>query len=97
MIRDLLFILVGIVVTHLGVLLGIHRERARKPAPSPEPTTLCTCDHYLSSHDPETHRCTEMVDVWRFVREVLQDKKFQEPCPCKQYVGPRPIDSLFLP
>lgn len=79
-----------------GLLLagmGIGR-RQRTPKPKADAVPLCTCEHYLSSHDPETMRCTENEDrTW-----VPSTKSWVTvPCPCKQYVGPKPIDTFYTP
>lgn len=93
-----LLVLLGAVIAYSGVLLGIARERRRRPEPPKTPDPICGCEHDLAMHDPETNRCHHEERVARF-RE--SDNKFigyyQGTCPCRQYVGPRPIDQVFLP
>jgi len=88
------FLLVGLgaVLAYGGVLLGIARERARKPK-SPKPPRprepICGCGHDLAMHDPADQRCHERAKLMTYESPMRETWKLI-PCPCRQYSGPRP-------
>jgi hypothetical protein len=88
-------LLVGAALLAAGFLAG-RLSRRRPPAPPPV-TPLCGCGHALSQHDTETSTC------YAELRRDAYDKRGRwaghtwVACTCRQYVGPRPIDEVFLP
>jgi hypothetical protein len=89
-------LLVGAVLVAAGFVAG--RLQRRRPGPPPPPVTpLCGCGHALSQHDRETATC------YAELRRDAYDKRGRwaghtwVPCTCRQYVGPRPIDEVFVP
>jgi len=88
-------LLVGAALLAIGFVAG--RLQRRRPAPTPPVTPLCGCGHPLSQHDTETSTC------YAELRRDAYDKRGRwtghtwVPCTCRQYVGPRPIDEVFLP
>lgn len=87
----------------LGVLAGAAAARIGRPKrtafdPITEPIRLamCNCRHPLSSHDPDTNRCHETDRREGFYTPGEWSTR-DIPCPCRQYVGPRPIDQVFSP
>ena len=93
---DPVSLLVGGILLAGGFLAG--RLGGRRPAVPPPPVTpLCGCGHALSQHDRETSTC------YAELRRDAYDKRGRwaghtwVPCSCRQYVGPRPIDEVFVP
>lgn len=57
---------------------------------------ICGCGHHISAHDPKTNACnasTKQHEVWDENQRAHVDKLVR--CACLQYVGPRPIDTLY--
>jgi hypothetical protein len=82
----------GSALTGIGIVYG--RRLGRRDRQTAEPRPICTCDHPLSSHDPDTDKCHGRTN------ERYSDRRggwVTDPCPCRQYVGPRPIDQVFQP
>lgn len=83
-----------------GAMTRDLRRRLRGPE---TPQAVCGCKHSLALHDPTTGRCSSTVGDWYWQEEwdegaqELVNRKKWNPCPCRQYVGPRPIDSVFAP
>lgn len=74
-----------------GRLTGVRTVR------SDMPRATCGCDHDLSLHDPETKKCHAEI-----ARQVHDDYGYWVsyewvPCPCRQYIGPKPIEEVFAP
>lgn len=88
-------LLVGAVLLATG--FGAGRLSLRKPAPPAPLTPVCGCGHTLSQHDTETHTCYAEVRRDAFDRRGRWSGHTWVPCTCRQYVGPRPIDEVFLP
>jgi hypothetical protein len=89
-------LVVGAALLVAGFLGG--RLSRRRPAGPPPPTTpLCGCGHTLSQHDPESNTC------YAELRRETYDKRGRfsghtwVPCTCRRYIGPRPIDEVFVP
>lgn len=73
----------------IAYLMGWTPRRRPKADPN---APICTCKHPLSSHDPQTDRCYTEID-WH----MQKGKRISQQCPCRQYVGPKPIDQVFQP
>ncbi|TFV51869.1 hypothetical protein [Blastococcus sp. TF02A-35] len=89
-------LLVGAALLGVGFVAG-RLGRGRTPAPPPPVTPLCGCGHTLSQHDTATNTC------YAELRRDTYDKRGRwsghswVPCTCRQYVGPRPVDEVFVP
>jgi hypothetical protein len=91
---DPISLVVGAGLLAAGFLAGhltARRSARRRPDGPQEP--VCGCTHHRALHDPETGECHERVKVplgggggysW-------------ELCLCRQYVGPEPIGSMWVP
>ena len=84
------------------------KGRKRRPPKPKEPSPPnCSCGHWLSSHDPKTGKCHSAVKVetaWEIIKiddyygksaKSIPSAWEYRPCPCHQYVGPKPIDEFF--
>jgi hypothetical protein len=87
-------LLVGAVLLAAGFFAG---RFSRRPAPPPQLTPVCGCGHALSQHDRETSTCYAELRRDTFDRRGRWSGHSWVPCTCRQYVGPRPIDEVFLP
>jgi hypothetical protein len=88
-------LLVGAVLLAVGFAAGRWGRRTATP---PRPVTpLCGCGHTLSQHDIEAHTCHAELRRDTFDRRGRWAGHSWVPCTCRQYVGPRPIDEVFLP
>jgi hypothetical protein len=88
-------LLVGALLLAAGFVAG--RFTRRTPTPPPPMTPLCGCGHALSQHDVETSTCYAELRRDTFDRRGRFAGHTWVPCTCRQYVGPRPIDEVFLP
>ena len=79
----------------VGFLAG--RLGRRQAAPPPATTPLCGCGHTLSQHDTETSTCYAELRRDTFDKRGRWAGHSWVPCTCRQYIGPRPIDEVFLP
>jgi hypothetical protein len=50
-------------------------------------------------HDPETGRCHDLMKGQPIRFDDFDQASAWEkvPCTCRQYIGPRPIDQVFMP
>lgn len=88
---DPLSMLTGAGLLSAGLLIGVPIGVRRGRAPLPIKAT-CECGHSLAAqHDPDTGRC-QAQDM----RMVNYTDRWV-PCTCRQYVGPKPIESLYQP
>ncbi|MGY1710768.1 hypothetical protein ACI8AC_14785 [Geodermatophilus sp. SYSU D00758] len=89
-------LLVGAALLAVGFAAG-RVGRRRPPAPPPQLTPICGCGHPLSQHDRESNTC------YAELRRDSYDKRGRwaghtwVACTCRQYVGPRPVDEVFVP
>jgi hypothetical protein len=88
-------LLVGAVLLSAGFFAG--RFSRRRPAPPPRVTPVCGCGHALSQHDRETSTCYAEMPRDTFDKRGRWSGHSWVPCTCRQYVGPRPIDEVFVP
>jgi hypothetical protein len=87
---------VGAVIAGVGLLIGERRGRRRKARPA-EPKPVCGCTHHRALHDVDDGICHGTV-----ARQLWNDRNLlagmeHVPCPCRRYVGPEPISSLWTP
>ena len=70
--------------------------RRRPSGPPPPPVATCGCGHPLAQHDREASTCHAEIprDAFKFGRWAGHT---WVRCPCRQYIGPRPIDEVFAP
>jgi hypothetical protein len=81
----------------LAAGFGAGRFGRRRPS-APKPLTpVCGCGHALSQHDVDTHTCYAELRRDTYDRKGRWAGDSWVPCTCRQYVGPRPIDEVFLP
>jgi hypothetical protein len=91
---DLISVMLGAGLALFGVITGapvVLLLRHRAPAREPDPYT-CGCTHALAVHDPETNRCNAAVEVQLYNTLNQPAGRKAAPCPCRQYVGERPVD-----
>ncbi len=90
-------LVIGAALLAAGFVAGRIGRRRPPAGPPPLPTPVCGCGHTLSQHDTGTNTC------YAELRRDSYDKRGRwaghtwVPCTCRQYVGPRPIDEVFLP
>jgi hypothetical protein len=87
---------VGAALLAVGFVAG-RIGRRRPPAPPSNPVPVCGCGHALSQHDTGTNTCYAELRREVFDRRGRFTGHTWVPCTCRQYVGPRPIDEVFLP
>jgi hypothetical protein len=98
--HDVLLALAAGIGPLIGLAVGYVAGRRRGPQPV---QALCGCKHSLAMHDPQNGTCSATVgdwhweEVWDPAAEELVNRRVWKTCPCRQYVGPRPIDSVFAP
>jgi hypothetical protein len=92
---DAISLIVGAGLLAAGFTAG--RFSRRRPSPPAPITPVCGCGHTLSQHDRETHTCYAELRRETFDRRGRFAGLTWVPCTCRQYVGPRPIDEVFLP
>lgn len=85
---------VGAVLLGIGFVAGRWQ---RRPAAPPQMTPLCGCGHALSQHDRQTSTCYAELRRDSFDKRGRWAGHTWVPCTCRQYVGPRPIDEVFVP
>ncbi len=101
---DPISLVVGAGLVGLAYALG----RATRPKRVDSNAPICGCDHHRALHDPATGTCAGMVDTQEPVQRkdgtIMLDAynhvifcDSSEPCPCRQYVGPVPVESLWMP
>lgn len=95
---DPLSIAVGGALLATGWLAGRRARRPPKlPEPPKQPEAICGCDHHLSAHDLATGKCHEKARLGQKYRDNQMTEWKWVPCNCRQYTGPRPIDTVFHP
>jgi hypothetical protein len=91
-----LSLLIGGGLLAVGFLAG-RLGRARQPARPSVMTATCTCKHPLSQHDSRSNTCYAEIPRDAYTKRGRWAGHTWVPCPCRQYVGPRPIDEVFVP
>lgn len=69
----------------LAYLAGRRAARRTKAAPRP----ICACKHGYGHHGPDG--CAGKDRIY------LNGRAHLEPCGCRDYTGPRPLDSYYAP
>lgn len=77
-------LLAGAGILGVGYLAGRITRRRAAPAPT---QALCGCGHGLEQHDLQAHACKA---------EVPRGNYTYVPCTCQQYVGPKPLEEMFV-
>lgn len=80
----------------LGMWALMRGRRPKPPPPNPSAAT-CGCDHDLAVHDTETGRCTADVRREHYGHTGARSGWEWVKCRCKNYTGPKPIDTVFQP
>lgn len=75
-----------------GHVSGRVAAARRRPAPPPEVKPICGCRHHRAQHDPDDSRCHAIINI----APHGYTAKLQQ-CTCRQYVGPEPITSVWVP
>lgn len=88
---------VGGALSAVSFLVGRATGRRAGPQPPKAPEAVCGCEHPLAVHDPQTNRChgTDRKQQWNKSGAYIGYHDI--PCTCRQYTGPRPIDTVFAP
>lgn len=81
----------------LGLAVLLLRGRRAKPAPPNPNAATCGCDHDYAVHDVETGRCNAEILREHYQNHGTRNGWEWVKCPCKNYSGPKPIDTLFQP
>lgn len=89
----------------IGRILEHRRELAASPSSDPsEPA--CGCGHHIAFHDPKVGKCHDQAKVpvrWQIEPQADGGTKQvpveweARPCPCRRYVGPEPLATLYAP
>ncbi len=88
---DPLSLLVGGAVAAAGFLVG--RLRTKRGSAGPV-GPICDCGHPLSFHNEYSRQCHAMT----LMRAADGRQKWENGrCPCQRYVGPMPLDSVWVP
>lgn len=102
--HDLLIAYAPTVSLLAGVLIGAAAVRIGWRRAGPKPVqAICGCKHPLAMHDKEKGTCAATVGDWHWEEqwdpdaEELVSRRVWKTCTCRQYVGPLPIDSVFVP
>jgi hypothetical protein len=91
---DPLSLAVGAAILAAGHATG--RLSKRPPRPRHHAQATCDCGHPLAMHDPASNEChgeTLTHDVHNPQGFLIGNQL--RPCTCRQYIGPRPVESLF--
>lgn len=84
--------LTGAVIFLSGTVFGagLRSLPPRRHAPRPTVPTVpaCQCGHPRALHDRATDQCHDRVPLHR-------GSSYYDRCPCRQYVGPEPLPSMF--
>lgn len=78
----------------VGYLTGRRAARRRLDAPQ---QPICGCRHHRSMHDPKTGECYASVRQDRWNKYGDHTGYNHVACACQQYVGPEPIQSVWVP
>ncbi|MDF9814074.1 hypothetical protein M2266_003305 [Streptomyces sp. SPB162] len=71
-----------------------EKQRALQAANRP-PEAICGCTHHLAKHDKQG-KCHEVVQAptaWDAEKKPVSYEA--RPCNCQQYIGPRPLETLY--
>ncbi|PRY48514.1 hypothetical protein LY71_109151 [Geodermatophilus tzadiensis] len=90
-------LVIGAALLAAGFVAGRIGGRRPPAGPPPLPTPVCGCGHPLSQHDTETNTCYAELRRDSYDRRGRWAGHTWVACTCRQYVGPRPIDEVFLP
>lgn len=79
----------------MQVLEARERERRELEAAGRPPEPICGCTHHLAKHDKQgtCHEIVEVPTAWDAERKPLRYEP--GPCTCQQYVGPRPLSTVY--
>lgn len=81
-----------------GMLLGrFLPARRRTPQPPKPPKPVCGCTHQLAFHDPATGECHGVNSVEKYSRTGYWVGEEQIRCTCRQYDGPTPLPTVYVP
>lgn len=70
------------------------RQQALEAASRP-PEPVCGCTHHLAKHDKQgkCHEVVEAPTAWDAEKNPISYES--RPCNCQQYIGPRPLETLY--
>lgn len=83
----------GLLGAGVGAVVG-RLSRRKTPSVPTDPPPICGCGDNYALHDPTTRMCfgTRRQSVYNKPTASYYDETVQ--CPCRQYVGPIPVDSF---
>lgn len=91
---DPISLAVGAAILAVGFLTGrLSRRRVKDDPAKP----VCGCGHSLAEHDRDTDRCHAQIrrDKYDSIGDWVGHTWV--PCTCRRYVGPQPVESLWMP
>jgi hypothetical protein len=96
---DPISLAVGAGLLAAGALLGrLTKRGGNKPDQSePKSEPICGCGHSLAKHERDTERCRGEDGRDRYNDRGHWMGHEWVPCTCQRYVGPQPVESLWLP
>jgi hypothetical protein len=91
----------GAAILLAGILIGVlagrllsHRGR-REERPK---GAMCECQHSIAYHDRQTGHCAGMRNVASKWNEFGDPVAWTEqPCTCRRYIGPEPLQEFYAP
>jgi len=90
-------LLAGAGIAVVAYLAG-RLERRRRPRTPEAVEPICSCEHSLAHHDRETRACHGRVKTPVAFDKVYGAVDFEmEPCTCRQYIGPQPLETFYAP
>ena len=89
------WLIIGMVI--LASACFIVGRGGLQPTRKPPPIPMCACGHGLNTHDPQTRHCLSEVGRDRYNYLGTWAGRQYVPCPCVRYIGPIPLDDIWIP
>lgn len=82
-----------------GIRKEIERRHQRKLEITQGPQPICGCKHHYAYHNPKTGGCAAVSKTpVKWDDDFGSPTKWQHlPCTCQRYVGPEPLETLYMP
>lgn len=99
---DLTFIVLAVLLLGGSVAAlrkEIERRHQRKLEIAQGPQPVCGCRHHYAYHSPKTGSCAAVSKTpVRWDRDFGSPTRWEHlPCTCQRYVGPEPLETLYMP